>query len=90
MNANDSKAPAIRPTDGAWEYHRPVLVEEVLWALAPAPGRVIVDGTLGGGGHAAAILQKGAKIIGLDQDGGAIGYCIQHLVGYDADSVRLE
>ena len=48
-----------------------------------------MDGTLGGGGHAKAILEKGAKIIGLDQDGGAIGYCIQHLVGYDADSVRL-
>ena len=66
-----------------------MLVFEVLQALAPAPGRLVVDGTVGGGGHAAAILQKGAKIIGLDQDGGAIGYCIQHLVGYDADSVRL-
>ncbi len=89
MNANDLQTTPTRPPGGVWEYHRPVLVEEVLWALAPAPGRLIVDGTVGGGGHAAAILQKGAKIIGLDQDGGAIGYCIQHLVGYDADSVRL-
>ena len=48
-----------------------------------------MDGTLGGGGHATALLAKGAKIIGLDRDGGAIGYCIQHLVVYDGDSVRL-
>ena len=89
MNANVPHTAPDRPSDRSWEYHRPVLVDEVLSALNPAPGRLIVDGTVGGGGHAAAILQKGAKIIGLDQDGGAIGYCIQHLVGYDADSVRL-
>ena len=89
MNPNEADHTAAAPEEGAWNYHRPVLVEEVLWALAPAPGRTIVDGTLGGGGHTRAILEKGAKIIGLDQDGGAIGYCIQHLVVYDADSVRL-
>ena len=72
-----------------WNYHRPVLVEEVLWALAPAPGRLIVDGTLGGGGHAQAILEKGAKVLGLDQDVDAIGYCTPHFVVYDANSVRI-
>src|SRR5438552_12684117 len=36
--------------------------------LAPAPGKVFLDGTLGGGGHAEALLQAGAKVIGLDQD----------------------
>ena len=70
-------------------YHVPVMIQEVLEALAPAPGRIAVDGTLGGGGHARAILQAGAKIIGLDQDWGAIGYCIQHMVVYDGDTVRL-
>ncbi len=89
MNANEPDAPPDQPAVHAYDYHQPVLMEEVLSALAPAPGRTIVDGTLGGGGHARAILARGAKIIGLDQDGGAIGYCIQHLVGYDADSVRL-
>ncbi len=89
MNANESNSLHGQETKSPWDYHRPVMVDEVLWALAPAPGRTIVDGTLGGGGHAKAILQKGAKIIGLDQDAGAIGYCIQHLVVYDADSVRL-
>lgn len=72
-----------------WEYHRPVLLSEVLSALDPHPGQTFVDGTLGGGGHAKAILQKGAKIIGLDRDATAIRYCIQHLVGYDADSVTI-
>lgn len=90
MNTSESdEAPGPVPANTMWDYHRPVMVDEVLWALAPGPGRIIVDGTLGGGGHARAILAKGAKIIGLDQDGGAIGYCIQHLVVYDADSVRL-
>ena len=90
MNANDSDPVPDQRSKGQWDYHQPVLLDEVLWALAPAPGRTILDGTLGGGGHAKAILEKGAKIIGLDQDGGAIGYCIQHLVVYDGDTVRLK
>ena len=75
---------------GLWpEYHRPVLLDEVVGIFAPISGRLIVDGTLGGGGHTKALLDAGAKIIGLDHDGGAIGYCIQHLVVYSGDSVRL-
>ena len=70
-------------------YHRPVLVAEILAAFAPIAGRLILDGTLGGGGHTRALLARGAKIIGLDRDGGSIGYCIQHLVVYDGDTVRL-
>ena len=70
-------------------YHVPVMIREVLEALAPSADRLTVDGTLGGGGHARAILEAGAKILGLDQDLGAIGYCIQHMVVYDGDSVRL-
>ena len=71
-------------------YHAPVMPKEVLTMLAPKPGDLFVDGTLGGGGHSQAILRAGAKIIGLDRDGGAIGYCIQHLVVYDGDTVRVE
>ncbi len=74
---------------GSTSYHQPVLVAEVLEAFTPVAGRVILDGTLGGGGHSKALLEKGAKIIGLDRDGGSIGYCIQHLVVYDGDTVRL-
>ena len=48
--------------------HTPVLSTEVLEALAPAPGRVIVDGTLGGAGHTRLLLEAGATVYGIDQD----------------------
>jgi 16S rRNA (cytosine1402-N4)-methyltransferase len=63
------------------EYHRPVLVAEVVDALAPAAGKVIVDGTLGGGGHSAALLAAGARVIGLDQDRDAIAEATARLAG---------
>jgi 16S rRNA (cytosine1402-N4)-methyltransferase len=51
--------------------HRPVMVTEVLEALAPQPGEVAVDCTLGFGGHAQALLgrlQPGGRLLGLDAD----------------------
>src|SRR5688572_23387888 len=51
--------------------HRPIMVDEVLGCLRPAPGEVAVDCTLGGGGHARAILERlqpGGRLIGLDVD----------------------
>ncbi|MEO8584443.1 MAG: 16S rRNA (cytosine(1402)-N(4))-methyltransferase [Flavitalea sp.] len=42
--------------------------------LAPAPGRTILDGTLGGGGHSAALLRAGAKVVALDRDDAAIDH----------------
>jgi 16S rRNA (cytosine1402-N4)-methyltransferase len=51
--------------------HVPVLLDEVLELLDPKPGEVVVDATLGFGGHARAILPKllpGGRLIGLDQD----------------------
>lgn len=48
--------------------HVPVLAAEVLEALAPAPGKVFVDGTLGGAGHTRLLLERGATIYGIDQD----------------------
>ena len=51
--------------------HRPIMVEEVLQCLSPAPGDVVVDCTLGGGGHALPLLQRiqpGGRLIGLDVD----------------------
>jgi 16S rRNA (cytosine1402-N4)-methyltransferase len=51
--------------------HRPIMVTEVLDALAPSPGLVVVDCTLGYGGHAREILrriQPGGRLIGLDAD----------------------
>jgi 16S rRNA (cytosine1402-N4)-methyltransferase len=51
--------------------HRPIMVTEVLLCLRPEPGEVAVDCTLGGGGHARAILERmqpGGRLIGLDAD----------------------
>ncbi len=51
--------------------HVPILVAEVIEALAPRPGHVAVDCTLGYGGHARAILQRiqpGGRLLGLDVD----------------------
>jgi 16S rRNA (cytosine1402-N4)-methyltransferase len=51
--------------------HRPIMVDEVLRCLRPAPGDVAVDCTLGGGGHARAVLERvqpGGRLIGLDLD----------------------
>lgn len=52
-------------------YHVPVMREEVLALMNPQPGGVMLDCTLGGGGHAALLAERlvpGGKLIGLDQD----------------------
>lgn len=55
------------------ERHIPVLLDETLAALAPLDGAVIVDGTLGAGGHSTAMLKAGAALlIAIDQDPAAI------------------
>ena len=48
--------------------HIPVLLDEVIAALAPEPGQWILDGTFGYGGYSAAIMDKGAHVIGVDRD----------------------
>jgi 16S rRNA (cytosine1402-N4)-methyltransferase len=53
--------------------HIPVLAEEVVHALAVAPGETHVDGTFGAGGYTKAILEKGAaRVIAFDRDPDAI------------------
>ncbi len=51
--------------------HRPILVAEILEKLAPQPGEIAVDCTLGYGGHAKELLtvvQPGGRLIGVDAD----------------------
>ena len=63
-------------------YHEPVLLEQTLALLAPAPGKLFVDGTLGGGGHTEAFLQAGARVIGIDQDPQALAFAGERLAGF--------
>jgi 16S rRNA (cytosine1402-N4)-methyltransferase len=51
--------------------HRPIMVQEILEALAPKPGDIAVDCTLGYGGHARSLLERiqpDGRLIGLDVD----------------------
>ena len=52
--------------------HVPVLLDEVLAALAPRPGDVIVDATFGAGGYARRLLDAGATVHAFDRDPDAI------------------
>ncbi len=55
--------------------HTPVLADEVMSMLAPAPGSLQIDATLGGGGHTERILEAtdpDGRLLGLDADGAAI------------------
>lgn len=52
--------------------HIPVLLDEVLAALAPLDGQSIVDGTFGAGGYTRALLAGGATVVAVDRDPDAI------------------
>lgn len=67
------------------EFHRPVLLNETIALLDPKPGGVFLDATLGGGGHAAAILERispNGILVGIDRDPEAIEYARQRLARY--------
>jgi 16S rRNA (cytosine1402-N4)-methyltransferase len=48
--------------------HIPVLLDEVIHALAITPGSDVVDGTFGAGGYSRAILAAGARVHAFDRD----------------------
>jgi 16S rRNA (cytosine1402-N4)-methyltransferase len=48
--------------------HESVLANEVVELLRPEPGKLLLDGTLGGGGHSLLLLERGAHVIGIDKD----------------------
>jgi 16S rRNA (cytosine1402-N4)-methyltransferase len=73
-------------------YHTPVLLDEVLSFLRPKEGGTYVDCTLGGGGHAEAVLQslsgKGL-LVGFDRDSDAIRAAGERLGAYGASVVLV-
>lgn len=65
--------------------HLPVLVEEVVTMLAPAPGSLQIDATVGGGGHTERILEATSpdgRLLGLDADGAAIARVRERLARF--------
>ena len=64
--------------------HLPVMVEEVLTQLVTTSSGLYVDGTLGGGGHASALLARlaiGGRVLGVDLDPGALDTARRTLAG---------
>ncbi|MEX2572121.1 MAG: 16S rRNA (cytosine(1402)-N(4))-methyltransferase RsmH [Gemmatimonadota bacterium] len=71
-------------------YHVPVMVEEVLHFLRPRRGGLYLDGTLGAGGHAEAILgaSADAQVIGVDRDPEALAHATARLAPF-GDRIRF-
>ena len=69
------------------EIHRPVLLDEVLRYLDPVPGGLYVDGTLGLGGHTAAILSRcspDGRVVAFEWDEAAIDLSRKRLADFDS------
>jgi len=63
-------------------FHEPVLAREVVEVLRPSPGKLFLDGTLGGGGHSGLLLQEGARVIALDKDPRALAAATARLARF--------
>jgi len=62
-----------RPDDQGFS-HRPVMVREITDLFGPVPPGVLIDATLGGGGHTRAVLDAHPhlRVVGIDQDDAAL------------------
>ena len=72
--------------------HLPVLAEEVMSMLSPAPGSLQIDCTLGGGGHTERILEAtdpDGRLLGLDADGAAVARVRERLAPRFGDRLVL-
>lgn len=71
-------------------HHKPVLFEETIESLAIRPEGIYIDGTMGGGGHSEAILQRltTGKLLSIDQDPDAIVAAGERLKKYP-QSIRV-
>ena len=70
--------------------HEPVLAAEVIDFLRSAPGRTIIDGTLGGGGHSSLLLKGGARVIAFDRDPEALAHTRARLASHGEQFTALE
>jgi 16S rRNA (cytosine1402-N4)-methyltransferase len=69
--------------------HQPVMASEVVAFLAPVPPGLVVDATLGGAGHAAAILDAHPqlRVLGIDRDPAAVAAALPELARFGARAV---
>ena len=74
--------PLENTDDSGPVYHVPVMADEVAALLRPAPGMLLLDGTIGGGGHSERLLESGAEVIGLDQDADAVAEARRRLARF--------
>ena len=70
--------------------HVPVMLEEIVDWLQPSPGKILVDGTLGGGGHSVALAKRigpGGRVVGIDLDQAAIDQALPLFSGLPVELV---
>jgi len=70
--------------------HLPVLSQESIELLRPRPGAVVIDGTLGLGGHARLVLERvrpDGRLLGIDRDETALEVARRRLAGFDPPPV---
>jgi 16S rRNA (cytosine1402-N4)-methyltransferase len=83
-------AAALIARGGSLEFsHSPVMLREVVELLSTTPSGVLVDATVGGGGHAAGLLSSTAahRLIGIDRDGEAVAAARAKLAAFGARAV---
>jgi 16S rRNA (cytosine1402-N4)-methyltransferase len=88
---SDPRSPDQPAPEGAVPFaHQPVMLAEVLAVFAPVVDGVIVDATVGGGGHSRAILeqQPAVAVVGLDRDADALAAAARTLEPF-GDRVTL-
>ena len=76
---------AVEPASESPEqpfYHESILLDEVVQFLQPVAGKLMADGTLGGGGHTEALLKAGATVKGIDRDADARAYANERLARF--------
>jgi 16S rRNA (cytosine1402-N4)-methyltransferase len=81
---------AVTGVKSGGPFHEPVMVEEVLEVLEGAQSGTILDGTLGGGGHAEAMLVRWpqCRVVGVDRDPDAVEVARHRLEPF-ADRLRI-
>jgi 16S rRNA (cytosine1402-N4)-methyltransferase len=71
------------------KLHVPVMLQEVLDYLKLTPGQIIVDATMGTGGHSLGILKRitpGGRLIGIDRDENSLNICRQRLAEFKGNT----